>query len=97
MSDISISAMTMSSMALENQMSGAESIKDTSSTVISGVNEQGADPNDMAVAGAEVASRGSEFFGNGTDLSSTGTDIDTAQAINTSLHQGNGTIADKVV
>lgn len=97
MSDLSISTMTQSSMALENQASGAESVKDTTSTIVSGFNQEGLDSMDQAVAGAEVASKSTEFFGTGTDLGSTGTDYDVAQAISTSLADGNGSITDKVV
>ena len=84
-------------MASDNQAAGAESVKDTISTVISGVNQEGADSQEQAVAGAEVASRTTEFFGSGADLSSTGTDIDVSQAINSTLMSGQGSIADKVV
>ena len=95
MSDISISTDTMSSMALESQISGAESIN--TNTIMSGANQHGLDSLEQTVAGAEVASRTTEFFGSGTDLSSTGTDIDVAQAINTSLMDGTGSITDKIV
>jgi len=96
MSDISISANSMSSMALDNQASGAESIRDTTSTMASGFNQEGLDSQEQAVAGAEVASRTTEFFGSGSDLSSTGTDIDVAQAISTTLSDGQGSITDKI-
>lgn len=97
MSDFSISASTMSSLASENQAAGAESVKDITSTVVSGVNKEGSDSQEQAVAGAEVASRTTEFFGSGTDLGSTGTDIDISQAINSTLMSGQGAITDKVV
>lgn len=97
MSDISISTMTQSAMVLENQAAGAESSSDTTSTIISGINQEGIDSQEQAIAGAEVASRTTEFFGSGTDLGSTGTDIDVAQAINTSLLDGGGSITNKVV
>ncbi|QJB57756.1 hypothetical protein [Pseudodesulfovibrio sp. zrk46] len=98
MSDFSISAMTMSSMASENQAASFENSVDiASSTIMSGINQEGADSQENAVAGAEVASRTTEFFGNGTDLGSTGTDIDVAQAISSTLLEGTGTITDKVV
>jgi len=86
----------MSSMALDNQASGAESIRDTTSTMASGFNQEGLDSQEQAVAGAEVASRTTEFFGSGSDLSSTGTDIDVAQAISTTLSDGQGSITDKI-
>lgn len=93
MSDYSISAMSVSSIAFENQASGAESVPDFTSTLGSGLNEGGADTMEQIVAGSEVASKTTEFYGNGTDLSSTGTDVDIAQAINSTL----GMITDKVV
>jgi len=97
MSDLSISNMTMSSMALDSQLSGVESISDSSSTIASGANEGGLDSMEQTVAGAEVASKTTEFFGSGTDLSSTGTDIDVAQAISTSIMDGTGSITDKII
>jgi len=84
-------------MALDNQLAGPESIKETTSEVASGANQGGLDSMEQAVAGAEVASRTTEFFGNGTDFSSTGTDIDIQQAISASITDGMGTIADKVI
>lgn len=97
MSDFSISAITPASMAMENLASGAESMQDSNSTAISGLNEGGPDTMENAVAGAEVASRTTEFLGTGTDFSSTGTDIDISHAINTSIMDGMGSITDKVV
>ncbi len=98
MSDISISDTTISSMAIENQASGADWLQETaSSTVLSGISPDGPDSQEQAVAGLEVASRTSEFFGSGTDFSSTGTDIDVAQAINTTLLSGQGSITNKIV
>lgn len=96
-SDLTISTMTLSAMAMDNQASGAESMINTETAVMSGINEGGIDSMEHAVAGGEVASRTTEFFGNSTDLSSTGTDIDVAQAINTTIMDGNGSITDKVV
>lgn len=97
MSDISISNMTIASMAMDNQVSGAETMMSQETTSFSSANDGGLDSMEYAVAGAEVASRTNDFFGNSADLSSTGTDIDVAQAINTTIMDGNGTIADKVV
>ncbi len=97
MSDISISTMTMQSMAFDNQLSGLESIKDSTSEICSGVNQGGLDTMEQTVAGAEVASRTTEFFGVGTDFSSTGTDLDIQQAISSTMANGMGTIADKVI
>jgi len=97
MSDISISTMTVQSMALGNQLAGPESIKETTSEVASGANKGGMDSLEQAVAGAEVASRTTEFFGSGTDLGSTGTDLDIQQAISSTITEGMGTITDKIV
>lgn len=97
MSDLSMSTMTMSSMALDSQLSGAESIKDSTSTVISGANTEGLDSIEQVVAGGQVASRTTEFIGTGADLSSTGTGYDAQQAISNSLSSGAGTIADKII
>jgi hypothetical protein len=97
MSDISISASTPQSMALDNQLAGPESIKDTTSEIASGLNPNGIDSQERTVAGAEVASKTTEFFGAGPDLGSTGTDIDVQQAISSTLAAGMGSIADKIV
>ena len=97
MSDISISSMTMSSMAYDNQMQGAETVKETSRESMSGINMAGIDSsNEQAVVGLEVASRTNEYIGASPDFSSTGTEFDFVQAAN-SMQDGNGTIADKVV
>ncbi|CCH47660.1 hypothetical protein [Pseudodesulfovibrio piezophilus] len=96
MSEIGITTSSMSSMALENQAAGAESIQESSSTVISGLNKEGSDSHDRAMAGAEVVSRSTEFFGAGTHLGSTGTEIDTAQAINSTLIDGGGSITNRI-
>ncbi len=98
MSDISISADTMQSMAFDNQLSGPESIKDTTSEIASGVNQgSGMDSMEQTVAGAEVASRTTDFLGAGPDFSSTGTDIDVQHAISSTMADGMGSITDKVI
>lgn len=100
MSNISISVDSMAAMASDMQASSAtissQTAMEASSQVMSGENKGGADGLELVVAGAEVASKSTEFFGTGPDLSSTGTDIDVAQAINTTLIDGQGTITDKV-
>lgn len=100
MSNISISVDSMAAMASDMQASSAtissQTAMEASSQVMSGENKGGADGLELVVAGAEVASKSTEFFGAGPDLSSTGTDIDVAQAINTTLIDGQGTITDKV-
>jgi hypothetical protein len=96
MSGMTISTQSISALT-ENLMRGAESVKDTTSTVLSAVNRGGPDSMEQAVAGAEVASRTSEFFGSGTDLGSTGTDIDTMQAVNNTVMSGKGNVADLIV
>lgn len=100
MSNISISVDTMAAMASDMQATSAtissETAMEASHQVMSGENKGGSDGLELVVAGAEVASKNTEFFGSGTDLSSTGTDIDVAQAINTTLIDGQGTITDKV-
>ena len=98
MSDISISVDTVQSMAFDSQMAGPESIKDTTSEVASGANQgTGMDSMEQTIAGAEVASKTTEFFGNGADLSSTGTDINIQQAISSTMADGMGSIADKII
>lgn len=97
MSDISISADTMQSMAYENLLAGPESVKDSTSEILSGANQNGMDATEQTVAGAQVASKTTEFFGASADLSSTGTDIDIQHAVSASLANGMGSIADKVV
>jgi hypothetical protein len=98
MSDISISADTVQSMSMDNQLRGPESIRDHSDEIGSGINTVGGmDNREQAVAGLEVASRTEDYLGAGTDFSSTGTDVDIQQT----LHQvaadtGIGTIADKI-
>jgi hypothetical protein len=96
MSGLSMSADSVSTISFDNQLSAAETVKDTTSTVMSAVNKGGIDSLEQTVAGAEVASRTTEFFGSGTDFSSTGTDIDTQQAVNNTLMSGTGSIADIV-
>jgi len=96
MSGMSISAESVSALT-ENLMRGAETVKETTSTVMSAANRIGPDTADQAVAGVEVASRTSEFFGSGTDFSSTGTDPDTAQAVNNTIMSGRGAVADLTV
>ena len=100
MSNISITVDSMGAMASDAQASSASmaslTAKEESSQVMSGENKGGADGLELTVAGGETASKKTEFFGTGTDFSSTGTDIDIAQAINTTLMDGQGTITDKV-
>jgi hypothetical protein len=97
MSEMSIATGSLSSAGFEAQLAGADTVKDTSSTVLSAVNTGGIDSQEQAVAGAEVASRTSDFFGSGTDFSSTGTDYDSQQAVSNTLLSGNGSITDIVV
>ncbi|MBI9078275.1 MAG: hypothetical protein JEY79_00875 [Pseudodesulfovibrio sp.] len=97
MSDISISTMTIQSMALDNQMSGPESIKESTTEIASGFIRGGSDSSELAVAGAEIASRTNDYLGTGPDLGSTGTDFDIQQAISSSMTEGIGTIADKII
>jgi hypothetical protein len=98
MSDISISADTIQSISMDNQLLGPESINDYGDEIASGVNTSGGrDIHEQTVAGLDVASRTEDYLGTGTDFSSTGTDIDIQQT----LHQvaadtGIGTIADKI-
>ncbi|BDQ36137.1 hypothetical protein SYK_04970 [Pseudodesulfovibrio nedwellii] len=96
MSDISISTDTVQSIAMDNMLSGPESVGEESSIIASGMNARGVDSMEQAVAGLEVASRTEEFFGAGTDFSSTGTDVDIQQAISSTLDTGIGSITDKI-
>jgi len=97
MSDISISANSPLSMALENLASGNEVVADKAETAISGRNLDGADSQEQTIAGTEVASRTQDYLASGPDWSSTGSDIEFARAIDTTLDSGIGSIADKVV
>jgi len=97
MSDISVSANSPLSMALENVAANNESVADNASTVMSGHNPEGADSQEQTVAGTEVASRTSEYMGNGPDWTSTGTDEPFLRAVETTLNDGMGSIADKIV
>jgi hypothetical protein len=98
MSDISISADTIQSISMDNQLLGPESISDYHDEIGSGVNTVGGmDSREQTVAGTEVASRTEDYLGTGTDFSSTGTDVDIQQT----LHQvaadtGIGSITDKI-
>ena len=100
MPNISISSDSMAAMASDAQASSASmsslTAKDETSQIMSGENKGGVDSLELAVAGGETASRTTEYFGSGTDFSSTGTDVDIAQAINTTLIDGQGSITDKV-
>ncbi|QGY41316.1 hypothetical protein GM415_14665 [Pseudodesulfovibrio cashew] len=96
MSDISISASSPLSMALESVATGAEMTADESGTVMSGVSPNGLDTQEQTVVGAETVDKTTEYIGAGTDFSSTGTDIDVAQAISQTLAEGMGNIADKI-
>jgi len=96
MSDISISTDTIQSIAMDNLLSGPESVGEDSSIIASGMNKGGIDSMEQAVAGLEVASRTEEFFGSGTDFSSTGTDVDIQQAVSSTLDTGIGSIADEI-
>ncbi|WP_285904942.1 hypothetical protein [Pseudodesulfovibrio pelocollis] len=93
---MSISTESVSALT-ENLMRGADTVKETTSTVLSAANRIGPDTGEQAVAGAEVASRTSDFFGSGTDLGSTGTDYDTAQAVNNTIMSGRGAVADLTI
>lgn len=97
MSDISISTNSPLSMALENVASGNEATAENASTIMSGHNPDGADAQEQIIAGAEVVSKTSEYTGSGPDWSSTGTDIEFAKAIEATLNEGMGNIADKIV
>lgn len=97
MSDISISANSPLSMALDNAASSNEIVADNAQTVISGRNPEGADTQEQTVAGTEVASRTADYLGSGPDWSSTGTDNEFAKAIEATLNEGMGSIADKIV
>ncbi len=96
MADISISNDTIQSMGLDSQLTGVESIRDTSSEVGSGVNEGGLDTMEQTVAGTEVRSRTEEYFGAGTDFSSTGTDVDVKHAMSSIIDSAMGSIADEI-
>ena len=96
MSDISISADTVQTMAMDNLFSAPESLTGSNNEISSGLNTRGIDSMEQAVAGVEVASRTEEFFGSGTDFSSTGTDIDIQQAVVSTADTGIGSITDKI-
>jgi hypothetical protein len=96
MSDISISNDTIQSMSLDSQLTGVESLQDTSSEVSSGMNEGGVDTMEMAVVGTEVRSKTDEYSGSGPDFSSTGTDMDVKQAMSSILESALGGIADEI-
>ncbi|WP_319466800.1 hypothetical protein [uncultured Pseudodesulfovibrio sp.] len=96
MSDISMASMSIASAGINDQLAGMESVKDTVSTVMSGLNENGADAMEQTIIGAEVASRTSDYIGSGPDFTSTGTDVDVQQAINSTLMSGIGSIANKI-
>jgi len=96
MADISISNDTIQSMSLDSQLTGVESLQDTSSEISSGVNEGGVDTMEMAVVGTEVRSKTEEYLGNGTDFSSTGTDMDIRQAMSSIIDSAMGSIADEI-
>lgn len=97
MSDISISANSPLSMALENLASGNEVVADKAETAISGRNLDGADNQEQTVAGTEVASRTQDYLASGPDWTSTGSDIEFAKAVETTLDSGMGSIADRLV
>jgi hypothetical protein len=96
MSDISISTDTIQSMSLDSQLTGVESLNDTSSEIGSGVNEGGVDTMEMAVVGTEVRSKTEEYSGSGPDFSSTGTDMDVRQAMSSIIDSAIGSIADEI-
>lgn len=98
MSDISISANTIQSISMDNQLRGPESVRDHHDEIGSGVNTVGGmDGREQTVAGLEVASRTEDYMGAGTDFSSTGTDVDIQQAVQqTAVDSGIGSIADKI-
>ncbi len=96
MSDISMSADTMSSIATESLASGAEFVSETSNTIASGASDEGSNDMVQAVIGAEVVSPTDDYIGTGTDFSSTGTDVNIQNAIQTTLMSGMGSIADKI-
>jgi len=93
MSDFSISAMSMASKAVDNQMASIEGAGETVSTVMSGSSNQHKE-SEQAIIGSEVSSRTQDYIGTGTDFSSTGTDVDIQQTVNTTLESGFGSIAD---
>lgn len=95
MSDFSISAMSMASKAVDNQMAGVEASSDSYSTVMSGSSNLHSE-SEQAIVGTEVSSRTEDYIGAGPDFSSTGTDIDVQQAISTTLESGFGSIADVI-
>ena len=95
MSDFSISAMSMASKAVDNQMSSIEGAGETVSTVMSGSSDQNKE-SEQAIIGTEVSSRTQDYIGSGTDFSSTGTDVDVQQTVNTTLESGFGSIADVI-
>lgn len=96
MSDINISNDTIQAISIDSQLTGVESLRETSSETGSGVNEGGVDTLEQTVAGMEVRSRTEEYFGVGTDFSSTGTDKDVRHAMSSIIDSAIGSIADEI-
>lgn len=95
MPDFSISAMSMASKAVDNQMASIEGAGETVSTVMSGSSDQNKE-SEQTIIGTEVSSRTQDYIGAGTDFSSTGTDVNVQQAVNTTLESGFGSITDVI-
>ncbi len=97
MSDISISNNTIQAMGLDSQASGAESVRETTHTSLSGTDTNNVDNMELSVVGADTVSRTQDYIGSGTDFSSTGTDVDVQHAVSSAIMSGTGSIADKIV
>lgn len=97
MSNISISADSINAIAMESQASGAETIRDNSTTVMSSADNRDVDTAELSAIGTETVSRTQDYIGSGTDFSSTGTDVDVQHAVSSAIMSGTGSIADKIV
>lgn len=97
MSDISISNSSISAIAFDSQTAGAESVKQNSHTVASGVDSSTPDPMESTVVGTEAVSRSQDYLGAGPDMSSTGTNENVQHAVSSAIMNGTGSIADKIV
>lgn len=97
MSDISISNQTIASIAQDAQLSGGESVKESSHTLISNADRTESHTMEQAIVGPDTVSKTQDYSGAGPDYSSTGTDMDFQLAVNSAIMNGTGTIADKIV
>ena len=93
MSDFSISAMSMASKAVDNQMASIEGAGETREhgdvRFQRTAQELGTDHHRH-----RGLLRTQDYIGAGTDFSSTGTDVNVQQAVNTTLESGFGSITD---